>query len=123
MIRYLPLILTGVFLNAIAQLLLKQGMLRIGSFSMEAAGILAVAPRVATNGFVWGGLLSYVVSVGVWLLVLSRVDVSYAYPMVSLGYVFAVIVAWAVFHENVSLLRVVGVLVVCLGIYVIARTG
>ncbi len=123
MTRYLPLILTGVFLNALAQLLLKQGMLRVGSFNLDAAGIGAVVPKIATSIYVWAGLLSYVISVGVWLIVLSRVDVSYAYPMVSLGYVFAVLVAWGVFHENVSLLRLLGVLVVCVGIYLIGRTG
>ena len=121
--RYLPLILIGVFLNAVAQLLLKQGMLRVGAFSLDAAGLWSAAPKAMTNAFVWGGLLSYVVSVGVWLVVLSRVDVSYAYPMVSLGYVFAVIVAWAVLRESVSPVRGLGVLVVCLGIYLIARTG
>ncbi len=119
----LPLILLGVLLNAIAELLLKQGMLRVGGFGLDLATLSAIAPKVATNPYVWAGLVSYVVSVAVWLVVLSRVDVSYAYPMVGLGYVFATVVAWSVFHENVSLTRVAGMLVVCAGIYIIARTG
>jgi multidrug transporter EmrE-like cation transporter len=121
--RQLPLIVLSVMLNAAAQLLLKQGMLRIGSFGLDTATLSAVAPRIISNGWVWGGLLSYVLSVGVWLVVLSRVDVSYAYPMVGLGYVFAAVIAWAVFHETISLTRFAGILIVCAGIYIIARTG
>ena len=119
----LPLILLGVLLNAIAQLLLKQGMLHIGSFGLDVATLSSIAPKIIASPFVWAGLISYVVSVAVWLVVLSRVDVSYAYPMVGLGYVFATVVAWAAFHENVSLMRLVGMLIVCAGIYIIARTG
>lgn len=119
----LPLILFGVLLNAVAQLLLKQGMLRIGSLAMTSTALWAAAPKLVASPFIWAGLLSYAVSVLVWLVVLSRVDVSYAYPMVGLGYVFATIVAWGVFRENVSAMRVVGMLVVCAGIYIIARTG
>ena len=119
----LPLILLGVLLNAVAQLLLKQGMLLIGSLEMTVSALTAAAPKLLASPFIWAGLLSYVVSVAVWLIVLSRVDVSYAYPMVGLGYVFATAVAWGVFHENVSAMRVLGMLVVCAGIYIIARTG
>ena len=119
----LPLILFGVLLNAVAQLLLKQGMLRIGSLAMTSTALWAALPKLMTSPYVWAGLLTYVVSVLVWLVVLSRVDVSYAYPMVGLGYVFATIVAWGVFGETVSAMRALGMLVVCAGIYIIARTG
>jgi multidrug transporter EmrE-like cation transporter len=110
-------------LNAIAQLLLKQGMLRVGGFALDAGALAAVAPKIIANPFVWAGMLSYVVSVAVWLVVLSRVEVSYAYPMVGLGYVFATAVAWVAFGEHVSPMRLAGMFVVCIGIYIIARTG
>jgi drug/metabolite transporter (DMT)-like permease len=121
--RHLPLILVGVLLNAVAQLLLKQGMKAIGSFGLDTSALTAVAPRVLTSPYVWGGLFCYVVSVLVWLVVLSRVDVSFAYPMISLGYVFATIIAAAFMHESVSQTRLAGVIVICLGVYLIARTG
>lgn len=121
--RHLPLILIGVFLNAVAQLLLKQGMKPIGSFGLDMSTLSVVAPKVLTSPFVWGGLFSYVVSVLVWLVVLSRVDVSFAYPMISLGYVFATIMAAVFMHEHVSDMRVAGVFIICLGVYLIARTG
>ena len=120
--RAMPLILIGVFLNAIAQLLLKQGMLRVGSFTVDAGALSLVVPKVVANPFIWAGMASYAVSIAVWLVVLSRADVSYAYPMVSLGYVFATFFAWAVFHESVTPMRVLGIAVVCIGVYLISRT-
>jgi len=87
MSRYLPLILLGVLLNACAQLVLKQGMRNIGHFAFSIQNILPIGVKVALNPFVMIGILCYVVSVIVWLMVLSRVDVSYAYPLLSVGYI------------------------------------
>jgi len=80
---YFPLIMLGVLLNAAAQLFLKEGMRRIGHFEFVWANIVPITMQVAGNVFVLGGLLCYVVSVAVWLLVLSRVEVSFAYPLLS----------------------------------------
>ena len=80
------LILSGVLLNAFAQIALKQGMRQFGTLSCDWSGVIACGWRVGTNPFVVLGLGMYVVSVGVWLVVLSRVDVSFAYPMLSVGY-------------------------------------
>jgi hypothetical protein len=82
---YLPLILFGVLLNAAAQLFLKEGMRRIGHFDFVWANFFPIAVQVAGNIFILGGLLCYIISVAVWLLVLSRVEVSYAYPLLSVG--------------------------------------
>ncbi len=121
-VRYMPLILAGVLLNAAAQLLLKQGMIQIGQFELEMANLLAIGPRVAVNPFVLLGLASYVISVGAWLVVLSRVDVSVAYPMVSVGYVVTVILGRVLFNEAVTAQRVLGVLVICVGVFLVARS-
>jgi len=85
--RYLPLILLGVLLNACAQIVLKQGMRNIGHFAFSIQNILPIGVKVALNPFVMIGIFCYVVSVIVWLMVLSRVDVSYAYPLLSVGYI------------------------------------
>jgi len=118
----MPLILAGVLLNAAAQLLLKQGMIQVGQFELGMANLLAIGPRVAVNPFVLLGLASYVISVGAWLVVLSRVDVSVAYPMVSLGYVVTVILGRVLFNEAVTAQRVLGVLVICAGVFLVARS-
>lgn len=75
----LLLILTGVLLNAAAQLVLKKGMSQIGSIQVDINSILTMVLKASTNIYVWSGLIFYVISFVVWLMVLSRVEVSYAY--------------------------------------------
>lgn len=120
--RYLPLILLGVLLNAGAQLALKEGMRRVGYFEFVWANAVPVGWQVAANPFVAFGISLYVASVVVWLLVLSRVEVSFAYPMLSVGYIVNAVAAYYLFAENLSLTRVSGILVVIAGVYLIART-
>jgi multidrug transporter EmrE-like cation transporter len=123
MLRVIPLILSGVALNAAAQLLLRQGMLTVGTFSLDGGALLQVLPRIALNPWVIAGLASYVLSVGLWLVVLSRVEVSVAYPMVSLGYVITVLLARFLFNEDVTLQRLLGVLVIIFGVWLVARSS
>ncbi len=119
---YLPLILLGVLLNAAAQLALKEGMRRIGHFEFALANVLPIGLQVAGNVYVVLGLALYVVSVGVWLLVLSRVEVSFAYPMLSIGYVVNALAAWWLFAEELTPTRVAGIAVIVLGVYLISRS-
>jgi drug/metabolite transporter (DMT)-like permease len=58
----------------------------------------------------------------VWLVVLAKADVSYAYPMISLGYVFTALLAWLLLGEHVTATRFVGILITCLGVFIIARS-
>ena len=87
MITVIPLILLSVLMNAAAQLLLKAGMNRIGEFAFSWSNIMPIMLKVAISPLILLGLFIYVFSVTIWLLVLSRVDASIAYPMVSLGYI------------------------------------
>ena len=119
---YLPLILLGVLLNAGAQLALKEGMRRVGHFEFAWANALPVGWQAASNPFVALGLGLYVVSVVVWLLVLSRVQVSYAYPMLSVGYIVNAVAAYYLFAEDLSLARASGILVIIAGVYLVARS-
>ena len=121
MLQYLPIILFGVMLNAVAQLALKQGMRQIGEFEFVLANALPIGWQVGTNPFVALGLLCYVVSVGVWLLVLSRVDVSLAYPMLSIGYVINALIARYWLGESLSASGWAGIGLICCGVVLIAR--
>ncbi|MBW1779516.1 MAG: EamA family transporter [Deltaproteobacteria bacterium] len=121
--RYLPLILLGVFLNAFAQISLKQGMRTIGHFAFSFENILPIGTRVILNPFVFAGLLCYVVSVIVWLMALSRVEVSYAYPLLSVGYIVAAFAGQVLFHEALTPVRWIGILVICLGVFLITRSA
>lgn len=115
-------ILAGVTLNAGAQLLLKAGTNAVGHFEFTRANILPIAFRLATQPPIIGGLTCYVISVAVWIIGLSRVDVSIAYPMLSLGYVVNALAAWYLFGEIIGPLRVAGILLILAGVFLIARS-
>ncbi len=121
--RYLPLILAGVLLNALAQLTLKQGMRSIGHFGFSLENLLKMALTIGLNPFVLAGLACYVISVVIWLLVLSRVEVSYAYPLLSVGYIVTALAGWLLFDEAMDLTRWSGIGVICYGVWLITRTA
>jgi multidrug transporter EmrE-like cation transporter len=121
MTRYIPLIMVGVLLNAAAQLLLKAGMNRIGHFDFTPGNIWPIGWRIATNLPIVAGLSCYVISVGVWMLALSRVEVSFAYPLLSVGYIVNAIAAWYLFGEALTPMRMAGILVIMFGVFLISR--
>jgi len=110
------LILTGVMLNAGAQLLLKAGV------SPGLADLPAVFWRVISQWPILAGLTCYVVSVGVWIIGLSRVDVSVAYPLLSLGYVVNAVLAWWLFGEVLNATRWGGIVLILAGVWLISRS-
>ena len=116
------LILTGVLLNACAQLLLKAGTNSVGAFSFSANNLLPVGIKLATEPHILGGLACYVISVVVWIMALSRVEVSLAYPMLSIGYVVNALAAWWLFGEALTVERLVGIGVIIFGVFLLART-
>lgn len=120
-VAMIPLLL-GIMLNATAQMLLKVGMERIGYFEFTVKNILPIGIQAAMNPYIVLGLSCYVLSVGAWLMGLSRVDVSIAYPMLSLGYVVTALAAYFILNENLSLSRMMGILVILIGVYLVARS-
>jgi multidrug transporter EmrE-like cation transporter len=123
MARYLPLIVFGVLLNASAQLALKQGMRQIGYFEFKLANCVNIFLAIAPNPYILLGLTCYVVSVGIWLLVLSRVEVSYAYPLLSIGYIVTSFAGQVFFNETVDTTRWAGILVICAGVWLVTRSA
>jgi multidrug transporter EmrE-like cation transporter len=116
------LVLTGVLLNAAAQLLLKAGTNRIGEFAFSLDNLVPVGMKVATSPFVIGGLGCYAVSVVVWILALSRVPVSIAYPMLSIGYIVNAAAAWFLFGESLTAQKLVGIGFIVVGVWLVARS-
>ena len=102
---------TGVLLNAGAQLLLKAG-----------TNARPLGPMLAIEPHILAGLACYVVSVVVWVIGLSKVPVSIAYPMLSLGYVVNAIAAYYLLGESVTTMRIVGIGVIIVGVFVVARS-
>jgi len=116
------LVLTGVLLNAVAQLALKASVSDTGIINLDLHSLLTSANGLATNLWLWLGLICYAVSVVVWILALSRVDVSIAYPMLSIGYIVNAVAAWQLFGEPMNLAKVAGIGIIILGVYILARS-
>jgi multidrug transporter EmrE-like cation transporter len=116
------LILAGVLLNALAQLLLKAGTNAVGHFEFTAANVLPVGVKLAFEPHIVGGVACYVVSLVVWIMGLSRVEVSVAYPMLSIGYLINAAAAWYLFGESVSALRLTGIGFIIVGVFLVARS-
>jgi multidrug transporter EmrE-like cation transporter len=116
------LVMTGVLLNAAAQLLLKSGTNAIGVFAFSAENVMPVGWKISTQPYILSGVGCYVISVVVWILALSRVEVSIAYPMLSIGYVVNAVAAWYLFGETVTVTRLAGIAIIVLGVFVVARS-
>ncbi len=114
------LIILSVSLAALGQLLLKLGMIKVGRVSS-----LSSAPSMILNALlnptVLSGLAVFGISALSWLVVLSRVKLSIAYPMVSLGYVAVVLFSWLIFKESVKPITIVGCLAIAVGVFLISR--
>jgi multidrug transporter EmrE-like cation transporter len=117
-----PWLLLGVLLNAAAQLLLKAGSERISALSFSWSNIVPMGLQVMTSPYIIIGLVFYAISVVVWIAVLSRVDVSIAYPMLSIGYVVNAIAAYYLFGEAISAVRIGGIFLILMGVYLVARS-
>jgi multidrug transporter EmrE-like cation transporter len=115
-------LLTGVLLNAGAQLLLKAGTNVLGVITLTADNWSAQFGRMALEPHIVGGLACYVVSVIVWIIGLSRVPVSIAYPMLSLGYIVNAVAAHYLLGEGVTLSRWLGIGFIVIGVWVVARS-
>lgn len=122
MTRSISLIIFAVFLNAGAQLLLKAGMNKVGVINFAWNNVVPIACQIISSPFILLGLFCYVIAVAVWLVVLSHVEVGVAYPMISLAYVITAIAAYYFFNEDLSAIRITGIGVIMIGVYLVSRT-
>lgn len=118
-------ILSGVLLNAVAQLLLKAGASSAGQISVTSGPsvLWRVANGLIQHPAILGGLACYAISVLAWIVALSRVEVSIAYPMLSIGYVVNALLAWWLLGEAISVQRWLGMIVIIGGVVLVARSG
>ena len=115
-------ILISVLAGAIGQIMLKKGMSSMGAITLNFDQLFNIFWRIGTNPYVMIGLVIYVAGVVFWLGALSRVDLSYAYPFASMSYVVMLIASWQLFNENITPLRLVGTLVICVGVLLVSRS-
>lgn len=114
------LLTASISLAITGQLLMKFGMKAFGKFPITE--LLTKVIPMFMNPYVFLGLCAFFISSIFWLAVLSRLDLSLVYPMVSIGYVVVALFSWAFFGETVSMLRFAGIMVICLGVILISRS-
>jgi multidrug transporter EmrE-like cation transporter len=122
MSKYFILILATVGLNATSQILMKTGMSQVGRFEFSGESFRQMTFGAATNGFIIVGLVTMVISMVTHLMSLSRFDVSFAFPFISIAYVLVLLYGYFAMGENVTALRVAGVSLVVAGTVLIARS-
>jgi multidrug transporter EmrE-like cation transporter len=115
-------LISGVMLNAVAQLALKAATNRLGTVSLALDTLFSTGLRLAGQPFIWLGLACYGISVAVWIAALSRVQVSLAYPFLSLGYVVNAVAAWYLFGEAMNAQRMLAIAVIIVGVWLLARS-
>ena len=123
MTTYIPLILFTIATNFLSQISLKHGMTIIPKFELNAQGIMGALPSVALNAYVVGGLALMVISMGSHLIVLSRVDISFAYPFLGLSFVLTTLYGYYFLSEGVGIWRIAGVAFIVCGVAMVAKSG
>jgi len=112
----LALLFVAISLGATGQILLKAGLRQLG----EDVPPLEVLKSIFTNAMVFGGYVCYGLSSLLYVVALSKLELSYAYPMVALSYIMVTVLAWKLLDETVPTLRAAGLALILLGVVVVA---
>ena len=118
----LGLVLAAIVLGTCAQLLLKAGINAVGAFAFTLDNAMPIGMKLALEPRILGGGTCYVISLALWILALSRVEVSIAYPMVSIGFALNAVLAWWLLGEAVTPIRMLGIGIIIVGVWVVARS-
>ena len=121
MTSYLFILGTIVFTVA-GQIILKYGMPTFGSPPSSSGEMLPYLFRAATSIYFISSLSLALIAAFCWIIALSKFELSFAYPFMSLSFVLVVLFSWMLFAEQVSLVRWLGVMVICLGVFLISRS-
>jgi multidrug transporter EmrE-like cation transporter len=110
----------SILLAVAGQLLMKKGMMLFGAFPVSQ--LLVKLVPMFLNPWVFVGFVCFGLSSIFWLVVLSRMELSLVYPMVSVAYVLVALFSWYYFKENLSVIRWAGIALIILGVFLISRS-
>jgi drug/metabolite transporter (DMT)-like permease len=119
MLKSLFLIVLTVIINTTGQFMVKTGVNRVGAVSLT--DIHAIL-RALSSTLVIGGFVVYFLSALVWISILSKSDLSWAFPILSLSYVLTALLSPVLLNESFSALRLIGTLVICFGVFLVYKT-
>jgi len=114
------LVLVAVCFSVTGELFLKSGMNIVGAVTW--AGLGTLIPRMLRTWRLYAGLASISIGALFWLAAISRADLSWAYPMLAMGYILALLFSAIILGEHVSLLRWIGALVIVVGVILVSRS-
>lgn len=117
----IPSLLISMFLGVVGQVFIKKGLNSLGNLDFSTA-LIATYVKIFFTPFIILGISLYSLGVFFWLYALSKVELSFAYPFVSVSYVLVLFFSWWFLGENISLLRWAGVFSICLGVFLISRS-
>lgn len=121
MIDIIALVLILVVVISFGQVLMKRGLKNMGGINLNEV-LSAKLFSVIFEKNIFFGIVLYVISTLLWLVILSKVELSFAYPLIALGYVVTAILAKLFFNENITLMRWMGILLVLGGVFLISKT-
>ena len=114
----LILIAVSVILGIFGQLALKKGMSQIGETGLRDL-LTAKLITILTNPFVFSGVFLYGISWFVWIVILSKAELSFAYPLLATGYVFLAILSWIFFKEKLTFMKMSGIVLITVGVILV----
>jgi multidrug transporter EmrE-like cation transporter len=123
MFRNIFIILLSIAMSSTAHVFLKKGMMPTVTETPPLQGICDHIWVTATNPWILGGMTLHVSALVVWLWALSRVDITFAYPFLAFGYVLVSLMAWTWLGEHLSQTRILGMVIIIGGIFILSRGG
>jgi len=113
------ILLTSIVVATVGQFLIKKGMMVLGSQEFDFKTIVFLIRSIFTNFYLFFGLVSYGLSFLFWMLALSKLKLSVAYPAVSLMYIFIMIGSYFIFKESISVYQIIGIILILTGLFFI----
>jgi len=118
----LILVLFSVLLGVFGQLSLKQGMKNIGTFEVKYLFSNRIFELIKEK-FIIVGVATYSIAFFLWLVVLSKAELSFAYPMLAIGYILIAIFSRIFFNENVTEIRLIGIILISIGVFLLLKSA
>lgn len=120
--RPILILLVSVLLTVIGQIFWKIGANQVGQITISISNFIPSTIKLFTNIWVIFGCAVFIVSSILWVAALTKLDLSFAFPFLSLGYVLIFLVSYLIFHEQISTLRLAGMILICIGVIFVAKS-
>ena len=110
----------SVLLTSFAQIALRKTMLSVDKLPSSLAEGIHFCIHLTLNAWFITGMSLYVFSLALWLVVLKNIEVSQAYPLSAMGFLITAVIGYFFLNEDLNILRIVGLLLIVVGIFIIS---